>query len=287
MKNKHAYLIIAHKLTYVLETLIHLIDDSRNDIYIHVDKKCRNFDFDYLKTKNAKLYYTSRINVYWGGDTIIHAELILLNESTRKRRYAYYHLMSDSCLPIKSQDYIHDFFKINNYIQYVGFFNTSERQNYQVRYKYYYPFQNNIFNKTRIYKLSLKIFIAIQKMLNINRNEDVKGWKGDQWFSITDDFARYIIMNEKWINKTFKHSYLCDEIFIQTILLNSKDNKYKFSDNGCLRYIDWERGAPYIFKSQDYDAIMNSPCIFARKFNEEKDTEIINKIKYKLQQYIL
>ena len=44
---KHAYLIIAHNNFYILEKLIKLIDDKRNDIYIHIDKKIRNFDFDY------------------------------------------------------------------------------------------------------------------------------------------------------------------------------------------------------------------------------------------------
>ena len=45
---KHAYLIIAHNNFYILKKLIALIDDERNDIYIHIDKKTKNFK------KNAK-----------------------------------------------------------------------------------------------------------------------------------------------------------------------------------------------------------------------------------------
>lgn len=37
--NKHAYLIIAHNEPYLLETLVNLIDDERNDIFIAVDKR--------------------------------------------------------------------------------------------------------------------------------------------------------------------------------------------------------------------------------------------------------
>lgn len=40
---KHAYLIIAHNNFYILKKLIALIDDERNDIYIHIDKKTKNF----------------------------------------------------------------------------------------------------------------------------------------------------------------------------------------------------------------------------------------------------
>lgn len=39
---RHAYLIMAHNNFYILEKLLILLDDPRNDIYIHIDKKCQN-----------------------------------------------------------------------------------------------------------------------------------------------------------------------------------------------------------------------------------------------------
>jgi len=42
MGKKHAYLILVHQFTLILETLIRLIDDERNDIYVHIDKKARD-----------------------------------------------------------------------------------------------------------------------------------------------------------------------------------------------------------------------------------------------------
>ena len=39
---KHAYLIIAHHEFDILNKLIQAIDDERNDIFIHFDKKVRN-----------------------------------------------------------------------------------------------------------------------------------------------------------------------------------------------------------------------------------------------------
>ena len=35
---KHAYLIMAHNNPYILKKLLNLIDDKRNDIYLHIDK---------------------------------------------------------------------------------------------------------------------------------------------------------------------------------------------------------------------------------------------------------
>ena len=36
---KHAYLIIAHNEPDVLKTLLLMLDDERNDIYLHVDAR--------------------------------------------------------------------------------------------------------------------------------------------------------------------------------------------------------------------------------------------------------
>ena len=47
--NKHAYLIIAHVDFSILEKTIKLLDDENNDFYIHIDKKVKNFDFEYYK----------------------------------------------------------------------------------------------------------------------------------------------------------------------------------------------------------------------------------------------
>ena len=54
---KHAYLIMAHSDWNMLNTLLELIDDKRNDIYIHIDKKS-TFDLHNIySTKYSKYYW--------------------------------------------------------------------------------------------------------------------------------------------------------------------------------------------------------------------------------------
>ena len=43
MEKRHAYLILAHKNFGQLRKLVELLDDPRNDIFIHVDGRA---DFD-------------------------------------------------------------------------------------------------------------------------------------------------------------------------------------------------------------------------------------------------
>ena len=38
------------------------------------------------------------------------------------------------------------------------------------------------------------------------------------------------------------------------------------------------RDSPYVFKMQDFDLIKNSPAMFARKFDMDVDSEIIDKV---------
>ena len=64
---KHAYLIMAHTNFNQLQTLISILDDPRNDIYVHVDKRATKFNERYYVTKFSKLIFINRKAVNWGG----------------------------------------------------------------------------------------------------------------------------------------------------------------------------------------------------------------------------
>lgn len=95
-----------------------------------------------------------------------------------------------------------------------------------------------------------------------------------------------MIDNEKEIEKRYKYTFCSDEIFLQSLIMNSKfrDNIYKFLNEkkteAAMRYIDWERGTPYTFREEDYNLLINSEMLFARKFSEKIDKKIIEKIYF-------
>lgn len=62
---KHAYLIIAHNEPLILKTLISLIDDERNDIFLLIDSRS-NLIPQNIKPRYSSLYYCNRIPIYWG-----------------------------------------------------------------------------------------------------------------------------------------------------------------------------------------------------------------------------
>lgn len=109
--SRHAYMIIAYNQWNLLEELISLLDDERNDIYIHINKLIENVPFDYIKglSKKSKIIFVDRVAIYRGTYSVFEAEMVLLKQAI-KGNYRYYHLLSGQDLPLKNQNYLHDFF---------------------------------------------------------------------------------------------------------------------------------------------------------------------------------
>lgn len=146
MTDRHAYLIMCHTNFDQLNILLDLLDDKRNDLYLHIDKKSKGYSIDDIKSHAVKseLFFVKPMRVNWGGDSQIKLEIKLLAEAT-KIPHEYYHLLSGMDLPLKTQEEIHAFFSGNSGYDYVSL----ERNNPQNinkscmdRLKYYYLFQN-------------------------------------------------------------------------------------------------------------------------------------------------
>lgn len=286
---KQAYLIIAHKYDETLKILLQMLDKEENDIYIHMDKKNKEFNKRECERifKKAGIFFTERTNVKWGGYSQINAELILMETASLNRKYDYYHLLSGQDLPIKSSEYIKKFF-INNYgKEFVGF-DKLEFNDYS-RVQYYYPLQEMVARDRRSFVGRISAILTfIQKIIHLKRNKNIVFQKGPNWFSITDDLVRYVIEKKYWIKKVFYKSICCDEVFLQTIIINSsyKDRVFNYAmtentEEAAMRLVDWKRGGPYVFRKKDYDQLINSSMLFARKFDYEQDMDVI-KLIYKI-----
>lgn len=289
---KHAYLIMAHNEPYILERILKLIDDERNDIYIHIDKKWNDFDFEYFNkvVKKSSLFFTKRLDVRWGSIRQIECELLLFKTAFNNGVYEYYHLLSGVDLPIVSQDTVHDFFDKKNGKEFVCFDNHKEISEFALeRIKYYHFLVNWSRSKNNFKRLFFNKFhfwsIKIQKKLNVNRVRkcNLSFRKGANWVSVTSNFVSYILNNAKKYKKIFKYSFCADELFVQTLLYNSNfyENVISLKNDDYMsikRLVDWNRGQPYTFKLEDYNLIINSGCFFARKFSCKVDKKIIDKI---------
>lgn len=278
MNDKHAYLIIAHNNFEQLALLISLLDDERNDIYLHIDKKAATFSPDSVKTSHSKLILIDRIDVRWGGHSQIQCEMNLL-KAAAANHYQYYHLLSGIDLPLKSQDEIHAFFDKNVGKEFIKYDEKANKtKNFLSRTQYYHFLQNIYGNKRkgvfRLLKIIERISIELQKLLKIHRKEIVPLYKGANWFSITDTLVQYVLNNQDIIKKQFSYSYCADEVFLQSIAMASpyRDNIVPTS----YRAIDWNRGNPYIYRSEDVPQLLASSALFGRKFDCNVDKQAVD-----------
>lgn len=262
--DKHAYLIIAHHHFDQLQTLISLLDDPRNDIYIHVDKKAKDFSPDMLRTRYAGLILLDRIGVSWGGHSMMTCEMNLLKAAAPKH-YRYYHLLSGDDLPLKTQDEVHDFFQRNAGKNYIRFEPISEKIEYRIRY--FHLLQDYIGRTTKknLLRLIEIFFLKLQRMFGIHRVYRMPIYKGSQWFSISDRMVHWLLTRETLIKKQFRFTNCADEMFLHSIAMTSPYRDSIINDD--LRAIDWNRGEPYTYHVEDVKELLESECLFARKFD--------------------
>lgn len=278
---RHAYLIIAHNEWGLLQTLLDCIDDERNDIFVHIDAKVR--DLPELRVKNAGLCIIGeRIDVHWGDWTVCEAEYALFRAAAAKGGYDYYHLLSGVDLPLKSQDYIHDFFGKNAGKEFIGF-SHYEGLDDEVRRKvgYLHIFPEDFKNKSTFKRIFRAVFIRLQMVCGIHRNRKVGFRKGTQWVSVTEGFVRELLSKEEWCRGIFHHTFCPDEIYKQTVCWNSPFRAAIFDSEdegrGCMRAIGWKDGQLHDWSAGDIEYLSTCDAMFARKFNST-DPDFIDRI---------
>lgn len=290
-KRKHAYLIMAHNEIQQLYLLLQCLDFENNDIYIHIDKKVKNVDFDQLKAQvvHSKIFFIDRINVHWGHASIVKCELNLLKAAYKNGPYHYYHLTSGVDLPLKPQQEIHEMLKDGD-IEYIAAHENGEYKDYFLKkIDLYYPLiglvgRGGYQGRNKKERLLIKLgeyqwrFEEWQIKHNISRtrNKNVIYYKGDQWFSITNELVEYILKNERSILKRYKLTNAPDEIFLPTLAMNS-DFKEKVSGT-TMRHVDWTRGFPYEFKLDDLKELKETDDWFARKISFEHSPQLVDNL---------
>lgn len=280
---------MVHKNGYVLEKMIQMLDFLGDDIYFHIDKKCKDFNLTKYKklVKSSKIYVVDNpVNVTWGSYSQILAELRLLKKARKNGEYQYYHLLSGQDLVLKTPKQLHKYMD-----QYFGKIFIRSKVITKENNKWVYNrasvdhiFVNRKKLKNRFCRKVLglldKTYTFIQiKLLkrDLVISKGIQLSYGGNWFSLPEYAVDTILNNTAKIEKYFRKSENADEIFVQSIL---REEGLKTVDND-LRLVDWSRGSnahPYVFKEEDYNEIMKSGKLYARKFDESIDKKIIDQI---------
>lgn len=281
---KHAYLILAHHEFELLSLLVQSLDDERNDIFIHFDRKVEKLPV--IQTNQAGLFYIEdRKDVRWADVSMVEAEYALMSAARQQGDYSYYHLLSGVDLPIKSQDYIHDFCRENSGKEFVGYYQgridwkLAGRAHLIHLFPKHFRERKGVVNIIR--RAIRKSFLMLQRVVGYKRSRHVEFKKGTQWVSITQELVDLALSKKTEILRLYRNSFCSDELFIQTLCWNShfREHIYDVHDEGrgSMRYIGWVNGELIDFEQKDYERIMSSEALFARKFNSS-DMNFIHEI---------
>ena len=230
--------------------------------------------------------------IYWDvpiGGAVIDCELRLLCAAV-PGGYDYYHLLSGVDVPVKTRQYIENYFSsVQPGTNFVHFQHKEIIHDHRDRVKFYYPLQRwNLQN--RIIRLALRRTGELLQRPFVDRTKkDPDGYifqKGANWFSITHALATYVLSQENWLRERYRSTFCADEIFLQTLVVNSPFRDTLPSDyfgddhKTCLRYIDWQRGKPYSFRNEDYGELIATPpeYLFARKFDYRTNAEVVDRL---------
>lgn len=276
---KHAYLIIAHHEFEVLHKLVEALDDHRNDIYIHFDKKVKKLPG--LQCCAAKLFILeNRVDVRWGHVSQIESEYALFETAyNSKESYQRYHLISGTHLPLKRQQYIHDFFETFKDNELLNFLITDP---YEVNFKLnrYHYFLKNFRAKDRLLQRAnqflWRLCLKTQSIVGVQGNNLETNIKANNWVSLTNRAVGYLLNQKTKALKLFRRSFCGDEYFVP-YLLQTSNEEFEIVDEERLLFNEFVGSTPRILTDADYDFLIESDYLFARKFSSA-DSSMINRI---------
>lgn len=272
---KIAYLILVHRLPLQFKRLFNAIYDSDNYYLIHIDKKASHKIGKEIATFLAiypNVFISTSENITWGGYSMVQAELdgikFLLNINAD---WDYFINLSGQDYPLKSQRKIREFLTQNRGNNYILFANQKVSR----------PETMN-----RIENLFEELDDKVS-MISNNRPylKNVVPYIGGQWMILTRSCCQFICNStevEKFENY-YINTLIPDESFFQTVLMNTSFDGVLINDD--KRAIIWIPDGniklrPKTFTQEDYGFLQIGENLFARKFDDNVDANIINKLKF-------
>ena len=142
----------------------------------------------------------------------------------------------------------------------------------------YPPYHKRSF-RSKVFNSLLSLFLEEKRKLP----DGIIPYGGSTWWVISRACAEYL---NDFINSPagrrlinyFRYTRHSDEIFFQTVILNSPLRDTVINDN--LRFIDFSRKDlhPEILTKDDVSRLADSRKLFGRKFDSEIDADILDMI---------
>jgi hypothetical protein len=262
---KLAHLIIAHHNPQMLERLVRRLKHTDADIFIQLDKKTDIVGFRYIEDNGYATFVSNRVNITPGCYSFVQATINGINEILKNgENYSHINLLSSQDYPLKPVVEIHNFLFANA--------DKTFMHTFQIPGEWKEGLER--LNRYSLCDLDLPLRSGLESITNTllpkrKMPYQLTPYGRSQWFTITPQCAEYVInclLQKPALKQFFKYTKGVDEIFFQTILMNSGLNKTIVNNN--LRYIELDSLDQHaVLTRADAGKLTSSGKFFARKFD--------------------
>lgn len=275
-----AYLILVHRYPDQFKRLFKAIYHPANHYVIHVDKKSgaelhKTIENFLAGFPNASMLKSE--NALWGGYSLVNAELRAIKELLKLGlKWEFFINLSAQDFPLKSQSYIHNFLS-----HHIGkdFLKVADQT--QIR--------PDTLHRVENYVTESNNEIITEPTVKRPFLQDATPFIGNQWMILSRRFCEFLNTSPEVdrFKEFYRHTLIADEGFFQTVIMNTSYKAAIVNDD--KRTIDWIpmgtiKLRPRDFTIQDANFLMASPDLFARKFDETIDRDILSLLEINLLQ---
>jgi hypothetical protein len=273
-----AYIISAYKNPGQLVRLVRRLRARGTSFFIHVDRKSPSemFEAAFQQLRDVPdLHFLPRHRCHWGDFGHIRATLKGIHALvTSGTPFDYAVLLTGQDYPTRAHEEIASFFARADGASYLSYFPLPHEE-------WEYEGLDRI-QRWHWRVLGRHISFPPRRKLPLKRRfpAGFAPYGGSSYWCLSRACVHYIHdfvgRNPSFVSY-FHTVDVPDEIFFQTLLLNSPLAGTLVNDD--LRYIDWkdpEAGSPGILTTGDFEQIVGSGKLFARKFDETVDHEILD-----------
>ncbi len=268
-----AYIVSAYKNLDQVARLAERLNTERSVVYIHVDKKTDHAEYGRLERTLAgrpSVHLLERHVCHWGGFGHVRATLkgihaLLASGSD----FEHLVLLTGQDYPIKPLAEIERFFAAHRGTSFMAH-NALPSESWSPR--------------GGLDRIEYRHWRVHGKHLRLPWKRSfpagLRPFGGGAYWCLSRacvDYVRDFVEDRPDVVDFFRHVDIPDEIFFQTIVMNSELAASVVNDN--LRYIDWSRGPrPALLETRDFERLRESPKLFARKFDVFHDEDVLDLI---------
>jgi hypothetical protein len=266
-----AYLVLVHRFPQQFKRLFKAIHDPDNHYLIHVDKNSgpaleadiRDFLAAY---PNAAILEGKK--ALWGGYSLVDAELRGMEKLLEMGAdWEFFINLSGQDFPLMSQQRIKAFLALNRGKEFIKVMNQA-----QVR--------PDTMHRVRKYVVEMRDKI-VETFFTRRFLAGATPYIGNQWMIVGRAFCQFVCHDPAAdrFKAFYRNTFIADEGFFQTVMMNTLVHGDIVSDD--KRMIDWVPDGdiklrPRTFTVEDAAQLTASDDLFARKFDAEVDSGVLD-----------